>query len=71
MTDITNHYGLAMSMFKTMRKVEPCEQSRDKQERERKEQEKKDKDFEKRFGNVKIKNFKPSKPTKNKVDIIA
>lgn len=37
MNDI-NSYGIAMAMFHTKRIIEPCEQSRDKQERERKEQ---------------------------------
>lgn len=37
MNDI-NSYGIAMAMYHTKRIVEPCEQSRDKQERERKEQ---------------------------------
>lgn len=37
MNDI-NSYGIAMAMYHTKRIVEPCEQSKDKQERERKEQ---------------------------------
>lgn len=54
MNDI-NSYGIAMAMYHTKRIVEPCEQSRDKQERERKEQ----------------KEQSPSITKQNKLDIIA